>query len=66
MTDLSIQGDFKGIKGAFKLKTSFPIILKECQSHIDKIKGKKAVTYVEHHGEKEGNTSVSVTKVEKV
>jgi hypothetical protein len=65
MTDVSIHGDFKGVKGEFKLKTSFPVILKECESHIDKIKSKKTITYVEHHGEKEGNTSVSVTKVER-
>ncbi len=65
MTDLTIRGDYEGTGGEFKLKSSFPVLLKVCDSHIDKLKTKAKWIYVVHHGEKEGKTTVSQTEIKR-
>jgi len=65
MTDLTIRGDYAGTGGEFRLKSSFPLVLKPCDTNIDKLKTKEKWIYVEHHGEKDGKTTVSATEIKR-
>ena len=65
MTDIVVKGDYEGVGGGFAVRTSFPVTLRPCETHIDKIKLKKEFIYVEHHGEAQGPVSTSLTRIKK-
>ncbi|MDE1819052.1 MAG: hypothetical protein KGI19_10675 [Thaumarchaeota archaeon] len=63
MTDLKIKGEYDGAAGEFQLRTSFPTILKPCNTVVDKITKRKEVVYVKIHGEKNGSSEVIRSKI---
>lgn len=65
MTDIGIRGDYEGTGGEFRLKSSFPKVLKPCDTLLDKLKTKEKWIFVAHHGEKDGKTTVSTTEVKR-
>lgn len=59
MTEIEIEGEYQGVKGKFKWRGSFPLVLESCQHMIDKNKIKGKLVYLGFHGGEDGKPHIS-------
>ena len=66
MTEIEAGAEITGHGGAkFKAISSFPKIVEPCKSALDKINGLKKITYVNHHTNIDGKTTVTKSTVKR-
>lgn len=64
MTKVDVGANVEGVGGGHvKVVTSFPLVLRPCETAVDKIPTKKKVIYVDHHSEKNGATTITEHEV---
>jgi len=61
---IEIAGDFKGTTGKFKFRSSFPVVLPQCDHLIDKSKINKVPVYVVLHGDRDGKPNITYLPIE--
>jgi len=64
MTEIEIGAEIPGKGGAkFRAVSSFPKVVKPCETVVDKINGLREIKYVDHHTDENGITSIVQRKV---